>query len=117
AVAALVGPGLHRHHIRAGARFRHRERTDVLAGNQLRQVFALLGVIAVAPDLVDAQVGVRAIGQANRRGTARDLLHRDAMLEITEARAAILLFNRDAVQSERTEPGPEITREKIGLVE
>ena len=40
AVALLVGAGAHRHHVGAGARLRHRQRADMLAGNQFRQIAA-----------------------------------------------------------------------------
>ena len=42
AVALLLGPQLHRDDIGAGARLGHRERADVLARDQLRQIVALL---------------------------------------------------------------------------
>jgi len=38
----------------------------MLAGNQLWQIFPLLRLIAVAADLVDAEVGMRAIGKPDR---------------------------------------------------
>ena len=66
---------------------------------------------AVAADLVDAQVGVRAVGQADRGRAAADLLHGDAVLEIAEARAAVLLLHRDAVQAERAELRPQLRAE------
>ena len=86
AVALAVGARAHRHHVGAGARLRHRQRADVLAGNQLGQIFAFLFGTAVAAELVDAEVGMRAVGQADRGGGARDLLHRHAMREIAQAR-------------------------------
>ena len=99
AVALLLGLELHRHHVGAGARLGHGERADVLARDQLGQVLALLRVGAVAADLVDAQVGVRAVGQPDRGRAAADLLHGDAVLEIAQPRAAVLLLHRDAVQA------------------
>ena len=42
AVALSVGAGAHRDDVGAGARLRHRQRADMLAGNQLRQISALL---------------------------------------------------------------------------
>ena len=44
----------------------------MLAGNQLWQITAPLVVAAVAADLVDAQVRMRAVGQADR-GEAREI--------------------------------------------
>ena len=60
------------------------KRADVLAAHQLRQVLRLLRRAAVAVQLVDAQVRVRAVRQADRRRGARDLLHRDHVREIAE---------------------------------
>ena len=53
AVALLLGAQLHRHDIGAGARLAHGQRADVLAGDELRQILALLRLGAVAADLVD----------------------------------------------------------------
>src|SRR5262249_25452097 len=90
---------------------------DVLPGNQLRQIFPALLFGAVAPDLVDAEVGVRAVRQTDRRRAARDFLHRHAMGEIAEAGAAVLLLDGDAVQAERTHLRPQIAREGVALVD
>ena len=117
AVALLVGAGAHRDHVGAGAGLRHGERADMLAGNQLRQVFAALGVGAVPPDLVDAEIGMRAVGQADRGRAARDFLHRHAMGEIAEPGAAVFLLDGDAVQAERAHLRPQIAREGVGLVD
>ena len=38
AIAALVGAGAHRHHVGAGTDFRHRQRADVFAGDQLGEI-------------------------------------------------------------------------------
>ena len=83
----------------------------------MRQIFALLRVAAVAPELVDAEIGMRAVGQPDRRAGARDLLHRHAMLEIAEAGAAIFLLDRDAVQAERAHLRPQVAREDIVAVD
>ena len=40
AVALTVGAGAHRHDVGAGARLRHRQRADMLAGDQFRQIAA-----------------------------------------------------------------------------
>ena len=66
AIAAPGGARAHRHDVRAGIRLRHGERADMLAGDQLGQIpFLLLGA-AVAPDLIDAKIGMRAVGQPDR---------------------------------------------------
>ena len=117
AVALLVGAQPHRDDIGAGAGLAHRQRADMLARDQLRQVFALLRLAAVAADLVDAEVGVRAVGEADRGRGAADLLHRDAMREIAHAGAAVFLLDRDAVQAERAHLGPQLDRETVGPVD
>ena len=60
---------------------------------------------------------MRAVGQADRGRGPRHFLHRDAVLEIAEAAAAILLLDGDAVQAERADFGPEIARELIAAVD
>src|SRR6516164_4548531 len=89
----------------------------MIARDQLGQIFALLRRIAVAADLVDAEIGMGAVGQADSGGRTRNLLHRDAMFEIAEPRPAIFLLDRNAVQAERADLGPEIAGELVGLVD
>ncbi len=60
---------------------------------------------------------MRPVGQADRGGAARDLLHRHAMGEIAEARAAPLLFDRDAEETERAELRPQLARKAVGAVD
>ena len=117
AVAFLVGAGAHRHHVGAGIGLRHGKRADMLAGDQLGQVFALLRLGAVAADLVDAEIGMGAIGQADRGRGARDLLHRHAMVQIAKGGAAIFFFHGDAVQAERAHLRPQLAREHIVAVD
>ena len=117
AVAFAVGAGAHRHHVRTRARLRHCERADMLAGNEFRQITALLLVAAVPSDLVDAEVRMRAIGQADRGGGARNFFHRHAMGEIAEPRAAQFLLDGDAKQSQRAEFRPQLARETVGAVD
>ncbi len=116
-VALAVGAGAHRHHVGSGAGLRHRQRADMLAGDQLRQIAALLRLVAVPAELIDAQIGMRAVGQADRRGSARHLLHRHAMREIAETGAAPLLFDGNAEKPERAELWPQLARKGIGAVD
>src|SRR5216110_2541275 len=89
----------------------------MFARDQLRQIFALLRVVAVAADLVDAEVRVRAVGQADRRRRARHFLDRDTVLEIAEPGAAIFFLDGDPVQAERTDFWPEISWKLVALVD
>src|SRR5262249_20062756 len=81
------------------------------------QIFALLRLAAIAADLVDAKVRVRAIGKPDRSRTAAHLLHRHAMGEIAHARATVFLLDGDAVQSERSHLRPPLHREAVGTVD
>ena len=63
---------------------------------------------APAADLVDAQIGMRAVAQADRSRGAGDLLLRDDMLEIAEAEPSILLFHGDAVKTQCAHFGPQL---------
>ena len=117
AVAALLGARAHAHHVGAGARLAHRQRADMLAGDQLRQIAPLLRLGAVAADLVDAEIGMRAVGQPDRGRGAADLLHRHDMLEIAHAGAAVFLLDGDAEHAERAELAPEVGGEVVVAVD
>ena len=60
---------------------------------------------------------MRAVGKPDGAGGARNLLHRDAMFQIAEPGAAILLRDGDAVQAERTHLRPELAREPVLAVD
>ena len=117
AVALAFRARRHRHDVGARVRLRHRQRPDMLAGNELGQIARLLRVIAVAHDLIDAEVRMGAVGQADRARGARDFLHRHAMLEIAKAQAAILLRRGDPMQAEFSHLWPEVARKLIVAVD
>lgn len=56
----------------------------------LRHVLLLLLVVGVPHHLVDAQVGVGAVAEGDGGRHARHLLHHDAVLEVAQARSAVL---------------------------
>ena len=89
----------------------------MLAGDELRQIARLLLVIAVAHDLVDAEVRMRAVRQPDRAGGARHFLHRHAMLEIAQAEPPIFLRRGDPVQAELPHLGPEVARKRVVAVD
>ena len=60
---------------------------------------------------------MRAVGQADRGGGARDLLDRDAVLEIAQPRAAIFLLDGNPVQAKRADFRPEVAGELIAPVD
>jgi hypothetical protein len=117
AVALLLGAGLHRDHVGAGAGLGHRQPAQVLAGDQLGQIAPLLLGAAVAADLVDAEVGMGAVGEPDRGGGARDFLHRHAVLEVAEPGAAPLLLDGNAVNAELAKLRPEVAWEGIAAVD
>ena len=117
AVALLLGAGPHPDHVGAGAGLAHGERADVLAADQLGQIALLLLMGAVASDLIDAEVRVRPVAEPDRGGCAGDLLHRDDVLGVAEARAAVFLLDRDPVQAERAQARPQIARKLVGPVD
>src|SRR3546814_11708136 len=78
-------------------------------------LFSLLSIIAPAPDLINAEVGMRAIREAHRRGRAGNFLHRHHMFQITKAQAAPFLLDGEAMQPKLPHFRPEVAREpKIG---
>src|SRR5690348_15611631 len=89
----------------------------MLAGYQLRQIFTLLCGAAVAADLVDAKVRVRAIGKPHRRRAPAHLLHGDAMGEIAHSCTAELLLDGDAVEPQRAHLRPKLAREGVGAID
>src|SRR5258708_16042845 len=89
----------------------------MFARDQFWQIFPFLRFVAVAAQLVDAQIGMRPVGQADRGRRPRNLLDRDAMLEVPEPRAAIFLLDGNAVQPERADFRPEVAGKLIALVD
>jgi hypothetical protein len=64
-IAVSLGPQGHAQNIRACARFAHRERADVLAADEAREIVPLLLVGAVEVNLVHAEVGVGRVREAD----------------------------------------------------
>ena len=90
AVAARPRVQAHAHDVGAGAGLAHRERAEVLAADQPRQVALLLLRRAPAAQLVDAEVRVRAVGKPDAARGAADLFHRDDVREVAEPGAAVV---------------------------
>ena len=68
----------------------------MFSAHEARQVFTLLLAIAVFGKLVDAEIGMCSIREANRSRGARDLFHGDDVLQVAELRAAELFVDGDA---------------------
>ncbi len=89
----------------------------MLAAHQWRQVARFLLRRAMAMDLIDAEVGVGAVGEADRGAGAAHLLHHQHVGQIAEVHPVILLCHRDAVQPQFTHLGPEIAGEDVALID
>ena len=116
-VALFFGAQLHADDVRAGVRLAHRERADMLAGHELRQILLLLRFRAVAMNLVHAQIRMRAVRQPDRRRRARDFFHRDHVRGVAHVRAAVFLGDRHAEHAEIAELLPQVHRELVGVVD
>jgi len=116
-VTLLFGAQFHRDHIGTRPALAHREGSEVFAGDKLWKVAGLLIIIAPTAQLVDAEVRVGAVGEADRGGSAGDLFHRDNMFEIAEAGAAPLLFDSNAEEAEFTHLGQQVARERVRPVD
>jgi len=83
----------------AGARLAHGQGADVFARDQLGQIAAFLRLRAVAPNLIDAQIRVRAVAETHGGGGTAHLLHGHAVFQVTHTGAAEFLLDGDAVQT------------------
>jgi hypothetical protein len=83
----------------------------------LGRYFLLLRLAAVAADLVDAEVRMGAVGQADRGRGARDFLHRDDVREVAHPGAAIFLVGGHAEQAHVTELLPQVGGEEVVAVD
>ncbi|MND90607.1 hypothetical protein D3C80_826940 [compost metagenome] len=85
----------------------------MFTGDEFRQISVLLLLRSPAVDLVDAEVGMGAIGKADGSRSPAYFLHRHAMGEITHVGTAELFRNGDAVQAELTHLRPELARKTV----
>src|SRR5262245_53378339 len=58
-----------------------------------------------------------AVAQADGGRSARNLLHGDDMVEITETGAAEFFLDGDAMQAEGAHPRPELARKRVAFVD
>src|SRR5215210_5076466 len=89
----------------------------MFARNQLRQVPPLLLAPTMTADLIDAQIGMRAIGKTDRSRSARNLLHDDAMFDIAESRPAVLFLDSDAKHAKASKLRPKLARKLVAPVD
>ncbi len=65
-IAFLIGTQTHGDDVGSGTRFTHGKRAHMFTGNELWQVVCLLGRRAMAHNLVDAEIGMGAVGETDR---------------------------------------------------
>ena len=70
-------------------------------------------VIAVAVDLVHAEVGVRAVGQGDRRRATADFFHDDHVRQVTQAGTTVFFRHGHAEQAHVAELAPQVGGEQI----
>ena len=80
----------------------------MLTADQAWQIMGFLLVIAVAPDLVDTEVGVRPIGQGDRGRGPGEFFHCNRVLKVTHSGTPEILFHCDPEQSERAHLQPQV---------
>ena len=85
----------------------------MITAAQFRQVLLFLFLSAVLAQLVHAQVGHGTVGQANRGGSAADLLHGDRVGQVAHVTAAVLLLHGDTQQAHIAEFLPQVGGEFI----
>ncbi|MDR6355135.1 hypothetical protein Q3H58_001806 [Pseudomonas psychrotolerans] len=117
AIAPLLGAQAHGHHVGAGVGLTHGQGADVLAAEEFGQIAALLFRAAVAVDLVDAQVGMGAVGQGHGAGAAAEFFHHHHVGQVAEAGAAVRLGDGDPEQAQVAELAPEIVGEGVVAVD
>ena len=117
-VAALVfGAQFHRQHIAARAGLTHRERTHVFAADELGKVFFALRFAAVAFDLVDTQIAVCAVRQADRRTGARNFFHGHHVRQIAHVGATVLFTNGDTQNAQAAHLAPQIHGKLVAAID
>ena len=116
-VATLVfGLQLHADHVGAGTRLTHRQSAHMFTADELGQVLLLLGFVAVAVDLVHAEITVSTVGQPHRSAGPRDFLHSHHVGQIAHRCAAVLLGYGNAQHAQVTHAAPEIHGELVGPI-
>src|SRR5690606_34994799 len=98
-VAFVAGREFHGDDVGASVGLRHGQGADVFAANKFGQVFLFLFFGAVAMNLVHTQVGVGAVGQANRGGGAADFFHGDDVCQVAHVGAAVFFTHGDTQQA------------------
>ena len=88
----------------------------MLAADELGQVLGSLLRRAIALDLVDAEVAVRAVRQAHRSRGARDFFHGNHVGQIAHVGTAIFLAHGNAQHAQSAHLLPQVHGELVGAV-
>ena len=117
-VAAFVfSAQLHAQHVAARTGLAHGQRAHVFAADEFGQVLAALLGRAVALDLVDAQIAVRAVRQTHAGAGARNFFHGDHVRQIAHVGAAVFLAHGDAEHAQAAHFLPQVHGELVVLVD
>jgi len=116
-VTLLAGVETKGNDIGTGVGLRHSEGTDLMAGDEVREVLSLLGSSTVTHDLVHAKVGVSTIRKGNGSRGTRELLNDDGVLEIAKVKTTELLRSGRTEETHLTKLGPQPEGELVGLVD
>ena len=88
----------------------------MFAADQLGQVLLLLRLSAIALELVDTQIAVRAIRQAHAGRCTRNFFHGNHVCQVAHVGAAIRLRHRDAQHADFAHLAPQVHGKLIGAV-
>src|SRR5207249_9726604 len=115
-VARAPRGGADRARVRAGARLREREAAEPLAAREPGQVPLPLRLGAERKDRPGGERGVRREDDAGRRARGRQLLDRERVGDVVEARAAVALGDEAAHHTEAAELADQLAREALAAV-
>ncbi len=116
AAVRLLCPGPEVRGVRAGVRLGEAEAAEVLARAELRQPALLLLLGAPVLDRAADERGLHGDDRARRRVAAADLLDDQAVAEVVEAAAAVLLGDRRAQVAHLAEHRRELAVELLVAV-
>ena len=116
-IAMLRSAQLHGGNVGAGAGLGHGQGAHVCAVHQLRQIAVPLRIAAMTRELIDAEIGVRSIGEPDRAAGARDLFHDDDVRQVAQVGAAPALRHGHAEQAQRPQLGPEVARKLVSTID
>ena len=117
AVAFLFGAQLHADHIGPGTGLAHGQGTDMVTADQFGQVPGFLLVGTVDNNLVDAQVGVGAVGETDRRRSPGNFLYHNGVGQVAHVGAAVFFVSGNAQQAQIAHFFPQRQGELIAAVD